>query len=267
MMGAIELQTIGLQHVPESTSGFLISLFVVLTPVVGWLALRHHLRAGVWAGVALATLGVGVIAWHGLTLRPGVAVTLLSALVWSLHLLANSAFSTPERALRLAVVQIVVAAAAACALAVPGGVGLPSGTHAWLAMAYLAGPATVVCYLLQTWAQGAVPAAQAAVLLTCEPVFVAAFAALSGHTPTGRELVGGALVVAAMLVIETPAVRMWRRPVWTRRRARPDGSRRRRRTSPALGRLMSRRRPASPPPPGRPRRRRKKQPTRVRDTR
>lgn len=256
MMVAIELQTVGLRHVPEATSGFLISLFVVLTPVIGRLALRHRIRAGVWAGAALATAGVSVIAWHGLALRPGVSVTLLSAVVWSLHLIANSAFSTPERALRLTVVQLVVAAAAASAVAAPGGIDVPRDAPAWLAMAYLVVPATVVCYLLQTWAQGAVPAAQAAVLLTCEPVFVAAFAALSGHAPTARELIGGGLIVAAMLVIEVPAVRGWRRPSWTRRPHRARRSTTLRRASSAEGRLPRRRGPISPLPSTRPRQRR-----------
>lgn len=264
MMGAIELQTVGLQHVPESTSGFLISLFVVLTPVISWLALRHRIDAKVWAGVALATAGVAVIAWHGLELRPGIAVTLLSAVVWSLHLIANSARSTPERALRLAVVQLIAGAVAASALAVPNGVSVPRDPHTWLLLSYLVVAATVVCFLLQTWAQAAMPATQAAVLLTCEPVFIALFAAFAGRPPSTRELVGGALVVAAMLVIEAPAITALRRPRSPLRRARRHHHWSRARGS-ARRRRAADRRPAAPTRPGRrlPQRRRRAARTRA----
>lgn len=262
MLAAIVLQTVGLQHVSESTSGFLISLFVVLTPVISWLLLRHRIDAKVWAGVMLATGGVAVIAWHGLEVRPGVAVTLVSAVAWSLHLIANSSRSTPQRAVRLAVVQLVAGAVAATAFAIPDGVVLPHDARGWAGLGYLVVAATVVCFLLQTWAQGAMPATQAAVLLTCEPVFIALFAALAGRPPTAREVIGGALVVLGMLVIEAPTIRSMRRPALPLRRERPH-----RRSTRVQGsaprRQPASQRPAGPTRPGRPQRLRRRRAARA----
>jgi drug/metabolite transporter (DMT)-like permease len=55
----------------------------------------------------------------------------------------------------------------------------------------------------QTWAQSHLPATRAAIVMTMEPVFAAFFAvALGGEPLTARMVVGGALVLAAMYVVE-----------------------------------------------------------------
>ena len=57
----------------------------------------------------------------------------------------------------------------------------------------------------QTWAQAHLPATRAAIVMTLEPVFAAGFAvAFGGEVPTPRMLVGGALVLGAMYVVELP---------------------------------------------------------------
>ena len=55
----------------------------------------------------------------------------------------------------------------------------------------------------QTWAQSHLPATRAAIVMTLEPVFATGFAvALGGESLTPRMVVGGALVLAAMYVVE-----------------------------------------------------------------
>ncbi len=57
--------------------------------------------------------------------------------------------------------------------------------------------------LMQTWAQSHMPAARAAIVMTTEPVFAAAFAVLFGtDVLSWRMLAGGALVLAAMYLVE-----------------------------------------------------------------
>lgn len=68
-------------------------------------------------------------------------------------------------------------------------------------MALVAGLGVMV---LQTWAQSRLDATTAAVIMTTEPVFAAGFAiAFGGETLTGKLLAGGALVLAAMFLVET----------------------------------------------------------------
>ena len=55
----------------------------------------------------------------------------------------------------------------------------------------------------QTWAQAHLPPTRAAIIMSMEPVFAALFAVLlGGESLTSRMLVGGRLVLAAMLVVE-----------------------------------------------------------------
>ena len=67
-------------------------------------------------------------------------------------------------------------------------------------MALIAGAGAM---LMQTWAQSHLPATRAAIVMTTEPVFAAGFAvAFGSDLLTWRTLVGGALVLAAMYLVE-----------------------------------------------------------------
>jgi len=56
---------------------------------------------------------------------------------------------------------------------------------------------------MQTWAQSHLPAARAAIVMTTEPVFAAAFAvALGSDVLSWRMLLGGGLILAAMYLVE-----------------------------------------------------------------
>jgi drug/metabolite transporter (DMT)-like permease len=67
-------------------------------------------------------------------------------------------------------------------------------------MALTAGAATM---LMQTWAQSHLPATRAAIVMTTEPVFAAAFAVALGSDVLGwRMVVGGGLILAAMYLVE-----------------------------------------------------------------
>ena len=58
----------------------------------------------------------------------------------------------------------------------------------------------------QTWAQAHLPPTRTAIVMSMEPVFAAFFAVLlGGESLTSRMLLGGALVLAAMLVVELGA--------------------------------------------------------------
>jgi len=70
-------------------------------------------------------------------------------------------------------------------------------------MVYMALVAGALALVAQTWAPAHLSATRAAVVMTMEPVFAASFAVLlGGEVLTGRMLVGGALVLTAMYVVE-----------------------------------------------------------------
>jgi len=98
----------------------------------------------------------------------------------------------------------VVAIAVVCLLAtLPQGPALPPDRGAWLAVLYMALVAGAGALLMQTWAQAHLPPARAAIVMTTEPVFAAAFAvALGVDALSWRMLAGGALVLGAMYLVE-----------------------------------------------------------------
>jgi drug/metabolite transporter (DMT)-like permease len=109
--------------------------------------------------------------------------------------------------LGLATVQMITIALLCTLAAVPDGVTLPGSTGAWVGVVYTAVIAGAGTLVLQTWAQAHLSATRAAIIMTMEPVFAALFAVLfGGEHLTWRMLGGGALVLAAMYVVElTPA--------------------------------------------------------------
>ena len=196
-------QTVGLQHTAASVSGFVTGMYVVCTPLLAALLLRERLPAATWAAVPLATAGLAVLSLRGVALGFGEGITLVAAVVYALHIVALGAWSTPSEAVGVSVVQLVVIGLLGLVVGAPDGITLPSSTGVWLLVVYMAVFAAGLALAAQTWAQAHLPPTRAAIIMCTEPVFAALFAILlGGESLTGRLLVGGAIVLAAMLLAE-----------------------------------------------------------------
>lgn len=201
--GAQLLQTVGLEHTHASVSGFVTGTYVVLTPVFGAVIFRDRVPRTTWLAVALATGGLAVLSLRGFTIGEGELLTLLAAALYALHIIGLGRFSTSAAATGLATVQAFVIAVMCTGAALPGGIALPSTAGQWSSLLYMALLAGAVALWAQTWAQAQLTAARAAIVMTLEPVFAAFFAVLfGGELLTVRMLLGGALVLAAMYVVE-----------------------------------------------------------------
>jgi len=197
------LQTVGLASTDASVSGFITGTYVVLTPVLSALLLRERLGRVTWYAVGLAAVGLAVLSLRGLSTGVGEALTLACAVVYALHIIGLGRWSTLDHATGMAAVQMIAIAVVTLLVAAPGGIQLPSGGGAWTAVLYMATAAGVLAMWGQTWAQARMTATRAAIVMTLEPVFAALFAVAFGQEGlTVRMLVGGALVLAAMYVVE-----------------------------------------------------------------
>lgn len=204
-------QTFGLQTASASVSGFITGLFVVFTPLIGAVVLRRRLPAAVWVAVVLATVGLGLISLHGLSMGRGELLTVVGAFFFALHIIGLGEWSHRHDAYALAVVQIGTVAAVSLVLALVTGAGhnghrlaltLPDDAAGWAAVAVTALLCTAAGFFLQTWSQARMPATRAAVVLTMEPVFAGATGLLAGETLSLRGWIGAALVLAAMYAVE-----------------------------------------------------------------
>lgn len=197
------LQTIGLEHTSASRSGFITGLYVVITPILGALLLRDRLPRTTWAAVALAVVGLAVLSLSDVGWGFGETLTLLGAVWYAGHIVWLSRAGRPDAALGLAAVQIGVLGVGSLVAAAPGGIMLPPTPALWGSLLYMAFVSGALAMWAQTWAQSRLPATRAAIIMTAEPVFAAAFAIwFGGEHLSVRMVLGGGLVLLAMYVVE-----------------------------------------------------------------
>ncbi len=197
------LQTAGLAHTPASVSGFVTGLYVVATPLFAAVILRTRITRLTWAAVLLATAGLGVLTLDGVSIGYGEAITFVAALLYALHIVGLGAWSRPGEALGMSILQIIVISVVCLVATAPNGVVLPDHGRDWASIVYMALVAGALAMLAQTWAQARLSPTRSALVMSMEPVFAAFFAVLlGGESLTSRMLLGGAMVLTAMLVVE-----------------------------------------------------------------
>jgi drug/metabolite transporter (DMT)-like permease len=197
------LQTAGLAHTAASVSGFITGMYVVATPLFAAVILRTRVTGTTWGAVALATAGLGVLTLDGFSVGYGEAITLVASLIYALHIVGLGAWSNPAEALGMSVVQLLVIAVVCLVATAPDGVVLPETGRDWAAIVYMALVAGALGLLAQTWAQAHLAPTRTAIIMSTEPVFAASFAVLlGGEGVTGRMVLGGLMVLSAMLVVE-----------------------------------------------------------------
>jgi len=203
------MQFHGLERTAPTVAAFIVSLYVVFTPLLAAVLLRRRMERVALGAAALATLGVAAMSLRGWTFGAGEALTLVAAAVYAIHILALGRWARPGEALALTFVQLVTMGLVLTAVGAADGLVLP-GAPDLLAFGYLAVGAGTLTLLVQTWAQGHLDAGRAAVLMVLEPVWAAAFGVLLwSESLESRTLVGAALVLlATLLVVARPGDRL-----------------------------------------------------------
>ncbi len=197
------LQTAGLAHTPASISGFVTGLYVVCTPLLAAAILHTRIPPITWAAVLLATFGLGVLALNGFSIGYGELITLASAVLYALHIVGLGAWSTAQDAVGMTILQVMVIAVICTAATAHDGIVLPDRTGDWVAVLYMAIVVGALGLLGQTWAQAHLPPTRSAIIMSMEPVFASFFAVwLGGEHVTNRLLLGGTMVLVAMLTVE-----------------------------------------------------------------
>jgi drug/metabolite transporter (DMT)-like permease len=216
--GGYVLQTAGLERTSVSSTGFITGLYVVLTPLLALAFFRVRIGAAAWCGVALATLGLGLLSGiHGGSVA-GDLLVLAGALVYSLQIVLMERYAPRYDALAFTLVEMLTAFAGLLVIAVASGqLGVPHGSTVWGALLVTGVFASALAFLAQTWAQRQASATQTALAFSLEPVWAAFF----GFTLAGDRLGAlgwvGCVVIMAGIVLAEPAaatvlVRLVRRP-------------------------------------------------------
>jgi drug/metabolite transporter (DMT)-like permease len=209
LLAGFLFQTFGLRETTPARGGFITGLSVVLVPLLDAALTRRWPGRAAGLGVVLSTLGLVLLSapldpselaggsWRGDLLVLG------CAFAFALHIVGVGHFAGRYDACAISAVQIAVVGLLAGAAALILGGQLPSNANVWLAVAYMGPIATALVFLIQNWAQIHTSSTHTALIFALEPVFAALFSLLLYGEQLGpRTLVGGALILAGMLVAE-----------------------------------------------------------------
>jgi drug/metabolite transporter (DMT)-like permease len=199
--GGFLLQTTGLQHTSAGLSGFLTGSSVVMVPVLASIVFSTRVTAQGWLAVGLSAVGLVLLtSGPGASFSTGALLTLAGAAGFAGHITSLSAWATPSNAVGVTTVSVVVAAGLCTSWSVLSGeFAAPRSTAGWSAVLWVALVATCLGLAVQAWAQGALTATSAAVIMTMEPVFAAVLAVgVAGEVLAPTAWLGGLLVVVAM---------------------------------------------------------------------
>jgi drug/metabolite transporter (DMT)-like permease len=207
-------QTYGLEHTTAAISGFLTGMFVVFTPLISAVVLRRRLAWSTWLATALAAAGLAVISLTALGFGEGELLTVLCAFFFALQIVGLAEWSEDHDPYPLAVVQLATTAVMSIvASTASSGLAPPDRASIWAAVAVTAVLATALAFVVQTWAQSRLSPARAAIVLTMEPVFAGVAAAIAGEPIGWRVILGGAMVLVAMYLVELSPSRQLPAPV------------------------------------------------------
>ena len=206
LLSAYASQTYGLKTTSPGTNAFLTAVYCVMVPFMAWGLTRKRPTAYNWAAAAMCITGIGLISLSGdLTIGTGEWLTLLSGLLYALHIMGLSRYGEKDDPIALTIVQFAVVAVLSwiCTLTVEQGAAFPTPA-VWPKLLYLTVLATAVTLICQSVGQSLTPPSQSAILLSLESVFGALFSVLLGYeTLTLPILCGFTLVFVSVIVSET----------------------------------------------------------------
>lgn len=206
------LQVLGLTLMSAGRNAFLTGLSVILVPLIlAGLGGKTHRRTLLSA--LLATAGIVVMSYEQGASWLGDLLTLGCALAFAIYVIGMERLTPRHGARSLAGAQAVVMTAL-CPLWIGAewlvwGDAYPAlaqqAATVWPQLLYLGLACTALALILQTWAQARCSAVQAAVIYALEPFFATLFGVWwLGELFGVRGVIGGALVITAMLLSQWP---------------------------------------------------------------
>lgn len=199
------LQTAGLQTVNSSTSAFISALYVPLVPLLQWVVFRKKPGLLTWVGVALAFIGLVLLADPGsvgFNFGTGELVTVISTLPIALEIILIGWFAGKVHLGRVTVVQLLVAGALGF-LAVPlTGEQVPEFSWVWVIASVALGVASCMIQLAMNWAQKSVSPTRATIIYAGEPVWAAIIGRIAGDRLPPIAIVGALFIIAGSLASE-----------------------------------------------------------------
>ncbi|EGB97971.1 MULTISPECIES: DMT family transporter [Pseudomonas] len=199
------LQTMGLQTISSSQSAFITALYVPFVPLLQWLVLGRRPGLMPSIGICLAFAGLMLLAGPeggSLHFSEGEMVTLVSAVAIAGEIILISRYAGQVDVRRVTVVQLATASVLAFLMIVPTQERIPDFSWLLLVSAIGLGAMSAVIQVAMNWAQKSVSPTRATLIYAGEPVWAGIVGRIAGERLPGVALLGGLLIVIAVVVSE-----------------------------------------------------------------
>lgn len=207
LLGAYELQTLGIVYTTPGRNAFLTGIYVVVVPFLAWAVLRKRPDRYNAAAALLCIAGIGFISLDGTAgMSSGDMLSLASGFLFAAQIVAIAKYAAEYDPGLLCLLEMGVCAAggfAAGAFTETFPAQAPPA-EAVISLLYLGIVISALCQLWQNIGLTEVSASTASLLLSLESVFGVLFSILLyGERLTVQVAVGFALVFLAIVVGET----------------------------------------------------------------
>jgi drug/metabolite transporter (DMT)-like permease len=199
------LQTVGLREISSSESGFYTALYVPMVPLLQIILFRTLPRPMAWIGIVMASCGMLLLSRPGTTalhVHHGAVMTMIGALAMAFEILLISRYALQGDARRLAFLQLVTVSVLGLLAAAVRGEPMPQFTGGYIICVFAMGLVSAFIQFAITWAQSIVPATRATVIYALEPVWAAIVGVFIGDRLGVIGFIGGALIVASVVVTQ-----------------------------------------------------------------
>ncbi len=203
---AYSLQTIGITDTTPGKNAFLTAIYCVLVPFFFWPVDKKRPDGFNIIAAVISIVGIGLVSLNGdLSIRMGDALTLVSGVVYAVHIVAVAKFSGKRDPILLTILQFGYAAIYSWII----GLLFEDIPTKWnadsiISLVYLAVFATAVALLLQNVGQKYTHPAPAAIIMSLEAVFGALFSVIFyKEVITTRLFIGFCFIFVAIIISET----------------------------------------------------------------
>lgn len=186
-----------------STVGFLLSTTVIFVPFLTMFTTRKLPPFSIIMGTFVTAAGLTIFMFDGgLALNIDVFLSLLSAFMFAIHLVANNYFAQKYDALQLGVYQFGFASIlGAIFMLFFEPIKGPQSSLGWISIVVLAVICSAFGFVVQSVAQKYTSAVETGFILALEPVFSALFAFLVlGEALKGKEWIGAFIIFCGILI-------------------------------------------------------------------
>jgi drug/metabolite transporter (DMT)-like permease len=191
-----------LMHASSGLVGLLLYVYPVLVTMLGLALGWERLDRRTLMLLLLAIAGMTITLGGDLQGQPlGIALGLMAAAIYAVYIVLGGRLTQDTDPLAATLVIMAAAALGNGLFAVVGGAALPANMTGWLAIGAIALATTIA---ISTFLIGIkyIGAAQASIISTLEPVITICLGvALLGEAVSGGQLLGGAMVLTAVVLL------------------------------------------------------------------